>query len=63
MVLIDSSVILMEEAQLSPSTRAETFRHSCCVGSQRTSVLLSISFSNIDKDFRVSTEISRCKQI
>ena len=54
MGLIDSSVILMEEAQPSPSTRAETFRHSYCVGSQRTSVLPSISFSYIDKDFRAS---------
>ena len=42
-------VVAMEEAQPSPSTRVEISRHSCCVGSQRTSVLPLISFSNIDK--------------
>ena len=30
---------------------------SCCGGSQRTPVLPSISFSNIDKDFQASNEI------
>ncbi len=57
-----SFVILVEEAQPSPSTRVETSRHSCCVESQRTPVLPSISFSNIDKDFRASTEIFKCNR-
>ena len=54
MVLTSSSVILMEEAQPSPSTRVEISRHSCCVGSQKTPALPSMSSSNINKDFRLT---------
>ena len=63
MVLTSSSVILMEEAQPSPSTQVGIYRHSCCVGSQKTPALPSVSFSNINKSFRIPNEISQCEQI
>ena len=50
-VLTSSSVILMEEAQPSLSTRVETSRPCCCVGSQKTPVSPLVSFSSINKDF------------
>ena len=60
MVLTSSSVILMEEAQPFLFTRGEISRPFCYVGSRKTPVLPSVSFSNINKDFCGPTEISQC---